>query len=140
MGAHEIEKILSYVREYPGAKVKLAICDLDGILRGKVIHKDKFMAVVDKGFGFCNVVFGWDSADASYEGIDFTGWHTGYPDIAAQIDIATFRKIPWENNMPFFLGMKSCRAFDAISSSSRCSGLSGKDPSTAFGSRMNTGL
>jgi len=103
MGAQEIDKILSYVREYPGAKVKLAICDLDGILRGKVIHKDKFMAVVDKGFGFCDVVFGWDSADASYEGIDFTGWHTGYPDIAAQIDISTFRKIPWEKNMPFFL-------------------------------------
>ena len=36
--------------------------------------------------------------------------------------------------------MKSCPAKAAISSSSRCSGLSGKDPSVALGSRMYSGL
>ena len=29
---------------------------------------------------------------------------TGYPDAPAKIDISTFRKIPWENDVPFFLG------------------------------------
>jgi len=78
--------VIEIVEEYPGAKVKLAICDIDGILRGKVISKNKFLSIVDDGFGFCDVVFGWDSADAAYDNTDFTGWHTGYPDAKAVVD------------------------------------------------------
>ena len=33
-------------------KVKVAITDIDGILRGKYLHKDKFKSVVEGGFGF----------------------------------------------------------------------------------------
>ena len=40
-------------------KVKVAGVDVDGILRGKIISKKKFMSVVKDGFGFCSVVFGW---------------------------------------------------------------------------------
>jgi glutamine synthetase len=54
--------------------------------------------------GFCDVIFGWDAGDVVYDNIQFTGWHTGYPDCPAIIDISTFRKIPWENDVPFFLG------------------------------------
>lgn len=84
-------------------KVKLAITDIDGILRGKVISYDKFRSVAEKGFGFCDVVFGWDAGDQAYDNATFTGWHTGYPDAQAVIDPATFRRVPWEQNMPFFL-------------------------------------
>lgn len=85
-------------------KIKLAVTDIDGILRGKVIHKSKFKSVVESGFGFCDVVFGWDCADKCYEGVDFTGWHTGYPDANAVLDLETYRTIPWDNDIPFFLG------------------------------------
>ena len=51
-----------------------------------------------------DVIFGWDSNDAGYDQGKFTGWHTGYPDTPTRIDVNTFRKIPWENNLPFFLG------------------------------------
>lgn len=27
----------------------------------------------------------------------------GYTDIQAEIDLSSFRRIPWENNIPFFL-------------------------------------
>jgi hypothetical protein len=27
----------------------------------------------------------------------------GYTDIQAEIDLSTFRRIPWENDIPFFL-------------------------------------
>jgi glutamine synthetase len=84
-------------------KVKLAITDIDGVLRGKVISFDKFRAVAEKGFGFCDVVFGWDSGDVAYDNGAFTGWHTGYPDAAAVIDPGTFRRVPWEKDIPFFL-------------------------------------
>ena len=98
------EEIKQAISNHPAHKVKVAITDIDGILRGKVMHKDKFMSVLDGGFGFCSVVFGWDAVDTAYDNAKFTGWHTGYPDTDAQLDLSTFRKIPWENDLPFFLG------------------------------------
>ena len=97
-------EIIDAVRQSPHQKVKVAITDIDGILRGKYIHKEKFLSAVEGGFGFCDVVFGWDSADVCYDNVKFTGWHTGYPDANARIDLSTYRKIPWENDLPFFLG------------------------------------
>ncbi len=94
---------LDYVKKYPAEKVKLAVTDIDGILRGKVIHRDKFLSVLEKGFGFCDVVFGWDAGDVAYDNTAYTGWHTGYPDANARIDVNTFRKVPWDNDIPFFL-------------------------------------
>ena len=41
--------------------------DIDGILRGKYLHHDKFLAAVEGGFGFCDVVFGWDCGDQCYD-------------------------------------------------------------------------
>lgn len=84
-------------------KVKLAITDIDGVLRGKIISSEKFLSVAEKGFGFCDVVFGWDAADLAYDNAAVTGWHTGYPDATAVIDLDTMRRIPWENDTHFFL-------------------------------------
>ena len=84
-------------------KVKLAIVDVDGVLRGKVMGFDKFVSIAEKGFGFCDVVFGWDAEDRAYDNGVFTGWHTGYPDAVAVIDAGTFRRVPWEGDIPFFL-------------------------------------
>lgn len=84
--------------------VKVAITDIDGVLRGKYMHVDKLRSALDGGFGFCDVVFGWDCNDACYDAARFTGWHTGYPDALARLDPATFRQIPWEGGTPFLLG------------------------------------
>ncbi len=97
------ESMLRNLAEQNTEKVKLAITDVDGILRGKMISFEKFVSIVEKGFGFCNVVFGWDSADVAYDNSTYTGWHSGYPDATAVIDLNTFRQIPWENDTPFFL-------------------------------------
>jgi len=98
------KEILQYVNDHPSGKVKIAFTDIDGILRGKYISTDKFLSVIENGMGFCDVIFGWDAGDTVYDNVQFTGWHTGYPDCPAVIDINTFRKIPWENDVPFFLG------------------------------------
>ena len=97
------DKILQRLAEQNTEKVKLAITDMDGILRGKLISYEKFTSIVEKGFGFCNVVFGWDAADIAYDNSQYTGWHTGYPDATAVIDLDTFRQVPWDNDTPFFL-------------------------------------
>lgn len=98
------KEILQYVQNHPSQKVKIAFTDIDGILRGKYISAEKFSSVINTNLGFCDVIFGWDSNDIAYDNATFTGWHTGYPDTKAVIDINTFRKIPWENDVPFFLG------------------------------------
>jgi glutamine synthetase len=98
------KEIIQYVKDHPSGKVKIAIADMDGILRGKYISAEKFLSVADNGMGFCDVIFGWDAGDVVYDNVKFTGWHTGYPDAPAVIDMNTFRKIPWENDVPFFLG------------------------------------
>ena len=98
------QQIIEYINSHPSGKVKLAIADIDGVLRGKYISKQKFMSVIEGELGFCDVVFGWDMADVCYDNGTFTGWHSGYPDAKAKLDLSTFRKIPWENDVPFFLG------------------------------------
>jgi len=96
-------KLLQQLSDQKVHKVKLAVTDMDGILRGKVISFEKFKSIVNSNFGFCDVVFGWDAGDVAYDNAAITGWHTGYPDATAVVDIQTFRKIPWENDLPFFL-------------------------------------
>lgn len=84
-------------------KIKFAVADIDGILRGKTIHKDKFLEVAEGSIGFCDVVFGWDVNDKVYDNVQLTGWHTAYPDAKARIDLTTYRTIPWDDDLPFFL-------------------------------------
>jgi len=98
------KEILQYVNDHPSRKVKVAFADIDGVLRGKYISADKFSSAIENGLGFCNVIFGWDAGDVVYDNVRYTGWHTGYPDCPAILDINTFRKIPWEDDLPFFLG------------------------------------
>jgi len=97
------QQIISYLKENNIDKVKFAFADVDGVLRGKVIHHKKFTDGLQKGYGFCDVVFGWDSSDVCNNNIELTGWHTGYPDQLCRIDLSTFRTIPWQDNIPFFL-------------------------------------
>lgn len=99
----QTKEIIQYVKNHPSGKVKIAIADMDGILRGKYISSEKLVAIAEKGTSFCDVIMGWDAADVLYDKSEFTGWHTGYPDSPASIDLKTFRKIPWENDIPFFL-------------------------------------
>lgn len=97
-------EILQQVQAHPSGKVKIAFADIDGVLRGKYISKEKFLSVCDSNTNFCDVIFGWDAADVAYDNSRYTGWHTGYPDSPATIDLSTFRTIPWEQDLPFFLG------------------------------------
>ncbi len=84
--------------------VKVGAFDLDGILRGKYISRAKFESALDSGFGFCDVVLGWDSKDQLYDNVRFTGWHTGYPDANVRLLPETCRPLPWEEPVLFFLG------------------------------------
>ncbi|KAI0797596.1 hypothetical protein C8Q75DRAFT_9550 [Abortiporus biennis] len=96
----DLEKLLENT-----LKVKVAGIDVDGVLRGKFMSKEKFLSAVSGGgFGFCSVIFGWDLHDTVYSReLLISNKANGYRDILAEIDLSTFRRIPWENDVPFFL-------------------------------------
>ena len=83
---------------------KVGVFDIDGVLRGKYLTRDKLLSSLDKGFGFCDVVLGWDCRDQLLDNLAMTGWHTAYPDAEARLLPETTRLIPFENNMPLVLG------------------------------------
>ncbi|HQD64556.1 MAG TPA: glutamine synthetase family protein, partial [Casimicrobium huifangae] len=95
---------LAAIRKSGASKVKVAVSDIDGILRGKYLHRDKFYGAADSGFGFCDVVFGWDAHDNCYDNTTVTGWQHGFPDALARLDLNTHRQVPWDGNVNFFLG------------------------------------
>jgi glutamine synthetase len=84
--------------------VKVGAFDIDGILRGKYMSRAKFESALQGGFGFCDVVLGWDSKDQLYDNVRYTGWHTGYPDANVRVLPDSCRPLPWEEPVVFFLG------------------------------------
>ncbi len=84
--------------------VKVGAFDIDGILRGKYMSAKKFDSALEGGFGFCDVVLGWDSKDQLYDNVRYTGWHTGYPDASVRVLPESCRELPWEAPILFFLG------------------------------------
>ncbi len=83
--------------------VKVAVTDMDGILRGKYMQRDKFLSALGGGFGFCDVVLGWDSSDQLYDNVSLTGWHTGYGDAKVRIIPESCRELPLEEKSLLFL-------------------------------------
>ena len=98
------EDARAIVEERGLSHVKVGVFDVDGILRGKYMSREKFHSALSGGFGFCDVVLGWDSNDQLYDNVKFTGWHTAYPDAPVRILPDTCRAVPFEGDMVFFLG------------------------------------
>src|SRR2546426_12841711 len=99
----DLKNIQDLLAQHSITKIKVGGFDIDGVLRGKYISRDKFDSAVETGLGFCDVIFGWDSSDALYDNVKMTGWHTGYPDALARIDLSTFRLLPWEPGTALYL-------------------------------------
>lgn len=76
--------------------IKVGLSDIDGVMLGKYLRKDKFLSALKSGLAFCDVVFGWDLDDQLYDNTKYTGWHTAYPDAKARIIPNTCRRLPLE--------------------------------------------
>ena len=106
MNATEVtnaEQAREIVEERGLSHVKVGLFDIDGVLRGKYMSTEKFLSALEKGFGFCDVVLGWDTNDQLYDNVSYTGWHTGYPDAPARIVPGSCREVPFEGHMLLFL-------------------------------------
>ncbi len=83
--------------------IKIAICDLNGVLRSKYIDKEKYDKALKEGMGFCDVILGSDIDDQLIDNLSFTGWHSGYPDAKINLIQDSMRQIPYENNRSIVL-------------------------------------
>ena len=88
-----VEDAIAIVEGRGLTHVKVGVFDIDGVLRGKYMEKRKFLKALEQGFGFCDVVLGWDLKDQLYDNARFTGWHTGYPDARVKILPHTCREV-----------------------------------------------
>ena len=101
--------LASLIKERDLDFIKVGIFDIDGIMRGKYMSRDKFLSSLEKGFAFCDVVVGWDSQDQLYDNVKITGWHTGYGDADVRILPQTARELPMEEGTILVLGEFSGR-------------------------------
>ncbi len=99
-----IEDARSIVNERNLSHVRMGVFDIDGVLRGKYISKEKFLSSLETGSAFCDVVLGWDLKDQLYDNTAFTGWHTGYPDAPIRVVPESCRALSFEEDMLFFIG------------------------------------
>ena len=90
------EELIADLARQGITRAKIGGFDIDGVLRGKYVSLEKLKSALGKGFGFCDVVFGWDVSDVLYDNSKVTGWHSGYPDVHAVLDPSTLRLLPWE--------------------------------------------
>ena len=97
------EDLANYVRQKALDYVKVGVFDVDGVMRGKYMCREKFLSSLEKGFGFCDVVLGWDSNDQLYDNVTVTGWHTAYPDAAVRLLPRRPALLPFENDLPLVL-------------------------------------
>jgi glutamine synthetase len=98
------DDLVARVRARSPACAKVGVFDLDGVFRGKYLAPDKLESALARGFGFCDVVLGWDSSDQLLDNLSYTGWHTAYPDAQVRLLPETLRPIPFEQDMPLILG------------------------------------
>ncbi len=99
--ARSVDDIKTYVSERGLSHIKIGLVDLDGVIRGKYMSREKFLSSLEKGLSFCKVVFAWDCNDQLYDAA-YTGWHNGFPDDDLRIVPETMRQLPQESTL-FFL-------------------------------------
>ncbi len=97
------EDAFALVDERGLSHVKLGFVDMDGVMRGKYMGRDKFQNALESGFGFCDVIVGWDTDDQLYDNVSYTGWQTGYPDAPVRVIPESCRNLPLEDSGLFFL-------------------------------------
>lgn len=92
---------IEFLNSLVGNHVMVGLVDFDGIVRGKYLHKEKFLSALENGSAFCSVIFGWGSNDTLYEN-PYTGWYNGFPDDAVRVVPGSRRVLP-DDGVPFYL-------------------------------------
>jgi len=85
--------------------VVLAVPDMQGRLQGKRFHGGFFVdEVLHHGTEACNYLLAVDVDMNTVEGFAISSWERGYGDFAIRPDVATLRRVPWQEGTAMLLG------------------------------------
>ncbi len=77
--------------------VLVAITDMQGRLQGKRFHAPFFLSeVLGHGTEGCNYLLAVDVDMNTVDGYEMSSWSTGYGDFVMTPDLATLRRVPWQ--------------------------------------------
>lgn len=77
-------------------EIEVAWSDPFGHAAGKRIPAASFLTRArGGGFAFCEAALSWNADGTVIDSLRETNWDTGYPDVQAVPDLATFRTLPW---------------------------------------------
>ncbi|MQY02693.1 glutamine synthetase family protein [Actinomadura macrotermitis] len=77
-------------------EIEVAWPDQYGHVLGKRIPARRFLPrATGEGFPFCDAALAWNAVAEVQGDARLTNWGTGYPDVYAVPDPATFRRLPW---------------------------------------------
>ncbi len=97
------EAALQEIKARGAKRIKLGIADIDGVLRGKYLAIEKAESTLLSAGGFCDCIFGWDSADQLYDNVAFSSWQKGFADVPLRLDPESLRWLPDEPATPYFI-------------------------------------
>lgn len=87
----------TYLEDNGVKVVKVGAPDMEGMWRGKRIMTEFFLkTVAAEGSHFADLFFAWDPQSEPITGLEYTGEHTGYPDLALVPDLSTLHLVAGE--------------------------------------------
>ncbi len=91
----DIDQVRAICREQNIHTVECSFPDAHGMPRGKRIPARHFLDRAWEGFDIANAALIWDRKCDVLPDVRYANFATGYPDMKAVPDLATFRPIPW---------------------------------------------
>ncbi len=89
----DVRRILE---ERDAEHVTIAMTDMQGLLRGKYISRNKLLSVLDNGWGLAPLNLALDLDDVIMQAPGIADGSDGFADGSARLLPATCREIPWE--------------------------------------------
>jgi glutamine synthetase len=92
-----VEQLTAEIHDGSVDTVLVMITDMQGRLQGKRLHADYFLeTVLGHGTEGCNYLLAVDVDMNTVGGYAMSSWETGYGDFVMKPDLATLRRVPWQ--------------------------------------------
>jgi len=92
-----VEQLTAHITAGTVDTVLVMITDMQGRLQGKRLHADYFLdTVLGHGTEGCNYLLAVDIDMNTVGGYAMSSWERGYGDFVMKPDLATLRRVPWQ--------------------------------------------